>query len=330
MKTKEEIINTINILDKVNNLKEIITIYLENKKNEEFLAKNYILKPNSENIKKAVYFFEEIVNYKDDKEFIGQISQNYPVLFLLASDELRKNTEFIKELLNQGRAIYHYIKDDLKDDREIIKITLKTCAYVLNKEWYTKNYRDDKELVLIVLANHPHILKSVSPRLLDDRDVVKAALSLFGGQYIYVPNKFLHDKELVEIALTDSNANIYDDLPKIFQDDYQLILNSVKINPYLIKQLPDNYTNDAEIILALFSDENMNNMDKVWKNETPLDYIGKDLGNNLLLQAKNKQINIDSKKEKITFFKTVLEKLILTKKLAQELKENPIKSRLKL
>ena len=235
---------------------------------------------------------------------------------------LKEHKDIILLLLYNGLHIYHYLPPSFQDDRDIIKTTLEHQAVTLRKEWYTKKIRYDKELVLIVVKQFSLMYKNVCDELKEDIDIIIVALNSNGEIFSYLPERYQHQREFAILALSNSYGNVYDQLPEKFTQDKHVIVEGLKNNPLIIRELPYEMHDDKKIIYELL---NINYVlikktNSFLKNENfePIKWIGR----NLLIELENNipnYINLINDQSKTETIKRYLEKVLLKEKFEEQL-----------
>lgn len=224
----------------------------------------------------------------------------------------------------EGCAAYDQLPQYLKEDREIIKKVLEHRFYLLRQEWYTKKYRYDKELALLVVSIYGNMFKHVSDELKHDREVLITALSTTSQFFWHIPEHFKQDRDIVLLALKNDNyCNVYDQLHSKFQNDMKLITEAISFNMNLIRGLPEHFYNNPRFMYDIIkSAENP---------QSPISYLGDELKEKIYqfinkeeLQKLKSQTN---EKESYLYY---LEKIIFNDKLNTSLEKQVFISKSKL
>jgi len=157
-----------------------------------------ILSKDPNNLK----FFSE--RLRSDKKIIAKvISGNNSYLLEYASDALRNDKAFIKELLLKDPTALNYISDELKGD---------------------------KDLVLPVLKGHPELYSAASPKVQNDPEVLPLIRTfiLAGGRgYLNtLPEKLRSDREVV-MKVVDGNCSFLESASMELRDDEEVVNKAI-------------------------------------------------------------------------------------------------------
>ena len=185
------------------NINEILSFYINRANNYDLIStlpvfvKEYITeemcisminRSNSVNILNNISKFPiELIS--NSKKIIKSGSiVNYKIFEVYASSELKKDRNFIMELLISSPLIIYSL---------------------------SSNFRDDKDLVLLAIdANNGGLIDCVSDRLREDYDVVKKSISYpdMGIYFVYASEKLRENYELALIALSNSSLKDFFDI----------------------------------------------------------------------------------------------------------------------
>ena len=180
----------------------------------------------------------------NDKEFVKNeiIKANYGIKFI--NEELKKDKNFILEILNNSKASdIEEIDEVLRDDKEVMRAAFKNhfdfglieflgpklkkdreFFISLLKNYFEKEgetffqypfdqfdeaFRDDKEIILIMLnaVNSFYESELLGPSLKKDLDIASKIISKSGGQIQYFDDAIKKNKEITVIAIKNDFYN---------------------------------------------------------------------------------------------------------------------------
>ena len=180
----------------------------------------------------------------NDKEFVKNeiIKANYGIKFI--NEELKKDKNFILEILNNSKASdIEEIDEVLRDDKEVMRAAFKNhfdfglieflgpklkkdreFFISLLKNYFEKEgetffqypfdqfdeaFRDDKEIILIMLnaVNSFYESELLGPSLKKDLDIASKIISKSGGQIQYFDDAIKKNKEIAVIAIKNDFYN---------------------------------------------------------------------------------------------------------------------------
>ena len=108
-------------------------------------------------------------NITDNKEMMKQIIEKADFNnFQYASDQLKKDRDFIIELLPKAPGIYKFLYA-FSDDKEITLQAVKADGMNLRLAYW--DLKEDKEVVLEAVRNNPHSMQFAGESLQDDEEL---------------------------------------------------------------------------------------------------------------------------------------------------------------
>ena len=187
-----------------------------------------------EKIKEVRYLF-----YPKEEPVYARIYLPMTVILLSFREKIgeERYIAYRSQLCNElGRHPDLYMKLDrsLFADREIVK-TVLASSYAMGD---FPEYADDKELVRIALTYDGYQIQYVNTRFLHDRDLVKLAITHSEGSQIMdleCMEPFRSDRELVFLACQADVLN-FSYIDPCFHDDYDLAYMVLKKNDFGAKE----------------------------------------------------------------------------------------------
>lgn len=121
----------------------------------------------------------------------------------LISDSLKKNDDFMKEVIGYYPYALCCASDKLRSDKEVVLKAVKKCGDTLM--FAVDELRSDEEVVMAAVRNDPsaftHALGAIRDRLSSDKKVVLAAVKNKGLALRYASEELRSDKEVVLAAV---------------------------------------------------------------------------------------------------------------------------------
>lgn len=144
-------------------------------------------------------------------------------------ESLLEDREFVKSLLMNNGYVFEYLPDSLKQDQELIILTIQHDKY--------KSYNDTG---LLRYASDP------------DREIIKIAIKKNCWNFRYVPERFKGDIEIVKLALQsrpdDFDGSIlswtYDDI----RQNLEIVKMAVQIHGCELEGADESFKCDKEIV----------------------------------------------------------------------------------
>ena len=197
--------------------------------------------------------------FKKDKELITIALLTHRSVFQFVDEEIKKDKEFIKHLINNFPTVIQYASDEIKADREIVLYCIRAFK---NSERGSYNFyyiisdklRDDKEIALEIIEQHPLAILNVSERLKEDKDIVKLFIQkapIDSNTYLltYIPRKFLSDIEIA-LELVKKSGSLFYKLKEKFRDNKEIALEAVKSDGSVYYLISERLRKDKDIIIA--------------------------------------------------------------------------------
>ncbi len=191
------------------------------------------------------YELKTLIRYKIRKEYLEPIQHDKYLASIVAerapsvlkeffSEEILKDEEIqsiafqfsdrkqCKKRLSENTWALQYVDPKYwLDNRNLVKKALHENGYLLSV--LPESYQVDKALVMIAVKNYPNALDYCSEELLDDIDVINAAL-----------------QEDSEEVLSYASTRL--------QSDYDLVYKAVKVDPLNLQYASDELRDNREIV----------------------------------------------------------------------------------
>ena len=132
----------------------------------------------------------------DDKDVLLAIFKHDTRLDKLPV-KFREHREIVKMYLEAwgNRASLEYASDELKSDRDIVKLSVYKNG--LNLKYASDELRSDRDIVISALSSTGQIFKYIPERLREDRDIIKIALRKDVDNFEFLPEKLKEDKDFI-------------------------------------------------------------------------------------------------------------------------------------
>ena len=175
-------------------------------------------------------------------EYIAQLKNNPHVLPEGISKELLNNKDFVLKMVKANGFTIQHASDTLKEDKDVIIASLlapyddfdyldelnnyhwpldyvssiylndrdvvvaSTKQYGAQLLYRCEQYRDDRDIVLLCVANDGFAFRYISKRLQDDREIVLSSIKTYSDILRDLDTKYLDDKEIVLTAVSGDGA----------------------------------------------------------------------------------------------------------------------------
>ena len=126
------------------------------------------------------------------------------IYIYVESKVLENNTTQTDKLIDSLKSKYIIGKCDLEnipkellDNKEVIEICInKNCLAILD---YTSFWKNDKVMILKLINTKPDIIKSVNPRMLEDKEIMIMALKKKPSLKYLIPESLQNDEIIQHI-----------------------------------------------------------------------------------------------------------------------------------
>ncbi|GBR75752.1 hypothetical protein NO2_0395 [Candidatus Termititenax persephonae] len=194
----------------------------------------------------------------DDKEVVLAAVNRNGIVLRYASETLRGDREVVLAAVNKNGYALEYASETLRGDREIVLAAVNRNGTVL--QYASETLRGDKELALLAIEkvseydSISNLVRSLSPELLDDRDVMLAAMNINknGSLLKYASETLRGDKELALLAIEKAIVCVDDlvsSLSPELRNNREVILAAVSKDGYALKYASETLRGDKELAL---------------------------------------------------------------------------------
>ena len=216
----------------------------------------------------------ELKNKNDNEDHAKEVLKKHGYGIQYISERLRKNKNFIIELLKLGVSVDDQemlsLDDVLKDDKEVVELLIVKNFY--NYKYISSNLKKDKVFFKKVLKTHfekaqfPSLpFADLDESLLNDKAIVISILNglIEKNRYFYdssfLGSNLKKDKVIAKKVLQlEGNLEHFD---KIVTSDKEIALIALKNDPINYKYLSENLKSDSEI-LNIYKENVINKLNK--------------------------------------------------------------------
>jgi len=147
-----------------------------------------------------LYYIDDI--FKKDKEVVFEAIKQDERAFQFAHKDLKKDKDFILEVLNYRGDVLRYIDDSLKKDKEVALLAFEDLVgYQL--KYLDKNLKNDFEVVYAAVRTHGSALEFASDQLKRNEDIVLKAISSDPKAIKYADAKLKGNKKFIQKAINE-------------------------------------------------------------------------------------------------------------------------------
>ena len=169
----------------------------ELKNNKDFIMS--VLKPTNG---KALKFASK--ELKNDKEIVLAAMEQWWKTLEYASAELRNDKEFMLLVMKGRPHAFGFASYALMHDHDTVMAAVTESWEVLKDVAMKRYNNDDKEVVMVAIAQNMHALEHASDSLKNDKEVVMAAIAQNGFALKYASDELKSDREIVMAAVTNN------------------------------------------------------------------------------------------------------------------------------
>ena len=189
-KTKKEILQ---IIERDNSILEDLPNKL--RKNKDFIFEVIKL---CKQAPLPLYYVDDI--FKKDKEVVFEAIKQDEGAFQFAHKDLKKNKDFILEVLNFRGDVLRYIDNSLKKDKEVALLAFEDLVgYQL--KYLDKALKNDFEVVYAAVSTHGSALEFASDKLKKNKDIALRAIRNDPKAIKYVDAKLIEDRKFILEAI---------------------------------------------------------------------------------------------------------------------------------
>jgi len=197
-KTRKEILQ---IIERDNSILEDLPNKL--RKNKDFIIEAIKL---CKQAPLPLYYVDDI--FKKDKEVVFEAIKQDEGAFQFAHKDLKKNKDFVLEVLNFRGDVLRYIDNSLKKDKEVALLAFEDLVgYQL--KYLDKSLKNDFEVVYAAVHMHGSALEFASDQLKRNEDIVLKAISSDPKSIKYADTKLKENKKFIQKAI-NQNSRVKD------------------------------------------------------------------------------------------------------------------------
>ena len=195
---------------------------------------------------------------QDDREVVLECVKSRGEAIKHASARLRGDKEMILAVATgewgtyNGNTVLNLASTELQDDREVVLHCVKSRGDAIKHA--SPRLRGDKEMILAAANNWfvtKIVLECASTELQDDRDVVLHCVKIRGDAIKHASARLRGDKEIILAAANEwTSAEVLNLASTELQDDREVVLRIVELNPNAIEYASARLRSDKQIILA--------------------------------------------------------------------------------
>jgi len=218
-------------------------VFIKSKKfkNDE----NFFLQALEKKINGSIlkYASEEL---KKNEEFILKIIKFVDHGLMYISEELKENEEFILKAINININVLSFVSKELMKNVDFVSRVVSIYGSALR--YASEELRDNKYVVSIAVANNGSTLLYASKNLQDDKEVVLIAVANYGLALSYASKNLQDDKDVVLIAVENKGRALVH-ASNILQNDEDVVLLAVENDGMALEYANNRFKENKEIVL---------------------------------------------------------------------------------
>jgi hypothetical protein len=190
--------------------------------------------------------------FKGDTEVIACIMEHGSLDFDKLTESVRNDRQVLILIANKAPGEFTNFPEWAKDDKDIVKSLSDFGGWRIFKN-ISERLRADREIVLLGLSgdssnNLEHV---TSEELKNDKEILKIAVSGHSQALHWVPEKWRHDKELLDIILSKEVAATYsfEYFPIEYRDNEEIAKKVVNDDAGCFEYLSERLRDNREIAL---------------------------------------------------------------------------------
>lgn len=183
--------------------------------------------------------------YKEDKEIILAASKSHFCAFYRASDALKKDIEFQKEVINENSLCLAWADDKLKNNKEFVMGAVKKDGFSFG--FASDELQKDEELGLEAVMQNGLALQNEF--IYKIRAIALEAVKRNGLALEFASDILKNDREIVTEAIKQ-NPQAFKFASKALQDDAGIILEAVKGYGYAFLHASESKRKNRDFVLA--------------------------------------------------------------------------------
>ncbi|EFC40983.1 hypothetical protein NAEGRDRAFT_80892 [Naegleria gruberi] len=190
-----------------------------------------------------------VAHFNDDEELVKLAINSNGLALGYASERMKSNIQIVKQAIKQNSCAIEYASTELLELNPEIQQYSESIANQ-EKSPNMRLHNDSK-----VLYRDTQNLKFITGQMKGDIEFALKVLKQNNKVFQEFPQKLQENKEFVIQALKqehpDQILNLYSQLSETLKSDVDILCESIKINPSVIGQAPDNVFSDREFIHTL-------------------------------------------------------------------------------
>jgi Domain of unknown function (DUF4116) len=169
-----------------------------------------------------------ITNYKQAfltsySAWLGNVISDYGLL-QYASQELKKDKQFILNVVRHHGWALEFVDNVLKKDKDVVMAAVSQNGYSLL--YADSSLKKDKDIVLDAVSKEGQALFHADDELKKDKDIVMAAVKKDGLAIQYADFILKKDKDIALAAVTQ-NGVVLDDCDDELQNDNDIVMAAI-------------------------------------------------------------------------------------------------------
>jgi len=144
------------------------------------------------------------------------------------------------------------VKIDEEEMNELKYLLFNEYLFLFDKDFVLKFNNEAREFILV---NDFRLIKSCSPQLGNDKELVLELIKSYVYNFKYLNEQMRDDKDVVQTAL-NIRTNIIPYVSERLRDDDDIVNFVINENPKLIKYTSDRFKNNKSLILKLLKINN--------------------------------------------------------------------------
>jgi hypothetical protein len=182
------------------------------------------------------------------EEAIELVKQDASALQKLESP-FRNDVDVILAAINNDRNSFKYASKEAQDNKELVLAIINGYYYPELLQYLSNRLRNDKELVLLLVAKNASQLEFASDGLKNDKDIFYTAANENGYYALkFGAEHFRTDKMLVLKAVNTYHAHAFEFASEDLKDDIEVAMKAVSINGHNLKHASDRLKNNFEVV----------------------------------------------------------------------------------
>lgn len=226
-------------------------------------------------------FYEELGEFKYDLDFALEAIKCNPKVYEYMPKKIRGNIQITYEAVKRNGKMIDYASERLRKNDKLIKIAVETNIHALL--YASQRLTDDYDFMMKLVKRDVVSMSYASDRLKDNYKFVNEIMIETPCAINYASKRLMNDKVLLAIALQDENnklRNVFQNMeldtmlyfkdhvlkrlkdnPNLIKldminDNYELMVEYVKMNPYHVYAASKRLINDIRFLKSLLNDKN--------------------------------------------------------------------------